>query len=77
MDQSALVRLLGAGSITAEDLLGQAQFDELGDVLALLKRCRPAEEVRAAFLQRIATAPLAEFNALKVMYFRYFDEREH
>ena len=77
MDQTALERLLYAGQITVNDLLKQTPFEELDEILVLLKRYRPIEEVRAGLMERIAAAPLAEFNALKVMYFRHFDAREH
>lgn len=77
MDQTALEHLLRAGHLTVNDLLKQSPFDELEEILTLLKRYRPVEEVRAGLMERIATAPLAEFNALKVMYFRHFDAREH
>ncbi len=77
MDRTALARILQTSAVDAVDLLKQAQFDDLDDVLALLKECRPLEEVRMAFLERVAIAPLPEFNVLKVMYFRHFDAREH
>jgi len=77
VDQTALERLLYAGQITVNDLLKQSPFEELDEILTLLKRYRPVEEVRAGLMERIASAPLAEFNALKVMYFRHFDAREH
>ena len=77
MDQTALERLLRAGQLAVDDLLKRSPFDELEEILDLLERCRPIEEVRAGLMERIATAPLAEFNALKVIYFRHFDAREH
>ena len=77
MDQTALERLLRAGQLGVNDLLKQSPFEELEEILTLLKRYRRIEEVRAGLMERIASAPLAEFNALKVMYFRYFDAREH
>ena len=77
MDQTALKRLLRAGQLTVNDLLKQSPFEELEEILPLLKHYRPIEEVRAGLMERIASAPLAEFNALKVMYFRHFDAREH
>jgi hypothetical protein len=33
--------------------------------------------MRAALMERIAKAPLAEFNTLKVLYFRHFNGQEH
>ena len=77
MDQTALERLLCAGQVVVNELLKQTPFDELDEMLMLLKRCRPVEEVGAGLMERIATAPLAEFNSLKVMYFRHFNAREH
>jgi hypothetical protein len=77
VDQTALERLLCAGQIAVNDLLKQTLFEELDEILMLLKRCRPIDEVRAGLMERLALAPLGEFNALKVMYFRHFDAREH
>ena len=77
MDQTALERLLRTEQLAVHDLLKQSPFEDLEDILELLKRYRPIEEVRTGLMERIATAPLSEFNALKVMYFRHFDAREH
>lgn len=77
MDRTALARILQSDAVDAGDLLKQAQFDDLDELLALLKDCRPLDEVRSAFLERVAIAPLGEFIVLKVMYFRHFDAREH
>jgi hypothetical protein len=77
MDQTALEGLLRSGTVTSDALLKHTRPDELDDVLALLARSRPLEEVRTALLERIATAPLREFNQLKVAYFRHLGGREH
>ena len=77
MDQTALERLLCASQLTVNDLVKQTAFEDLDETLLFLKRCRPVEEVRAGLMERIATAPLSEFNALKIMYFRHFNAREH
>ena len=77
MDQTALQRLLCADQVNVNDLLKRTPFEDLGETLMVLKRCRPIEEVRAGLMERIASAPLAEFNALKVMYFRHLDAREY
>jgi hypothetical protein len=77
MDRPALEGLLQSSTLTAGDLLARTELDELDDVLVLLARCRPLGEVRAALLERIAAAPLQEFNLLKIAHFRHFAAREH
>ena len=77
MDQTVLERLLCAGQIVVNDLVKQTPFEDLDEILMVLKRCRPVEEVCAGLMERIASSPLSEFNALKIMYFRHFNAREH
>ncbi len=76
MDCAALERLLLAGKITTDDLLKQTPLQDLDVVLTLLKRHRPIGEVCTALLEEIATAPLTEFNALKLVYFRHCNAQE-
>lgn len=58
------------GESTA-DLLRRTPIDELDTTVAALKQVRPAAEVRAAMVEVIARAPLAEFAALKEIYLRH------
>jgi hypothetical protein len=77
VDRPAFERKLRAREVNATDALATAVLAELDDVLVLLRRYRPFEEVRDALMARLAAAPLAEFNVLKAMYFRHFNAREH
>jgi hypothetical protein len=76
MDRAALEHLLLAGKISTNDLLKQTRLQDLDVVLTLLKRHRPVGEVCTALLEEIATAPLTEFNALKLVYFRHCNAQE-
>jgi thymidylate kinase len=76
MDRAALEHLLRAGKITTNDLLKQTLRQDLDVVLTLLKRHRPAGEVCTALLEEMATAPLSEFSALKLVYFRHCNAQE-
>jgi hypothetical protein len=76
MDETVLENLLRSRKLTA-DLLKETPLEDLDETLAVLGRYRPLEEMRAALMERIAAAPLAEFNALKVLYFRHFNAQEH
>jgi hypothetical protein len=71
MDEKGLRRVLEGGHLTAEDILRQTAADRIDEVLALLKHCRPAEEVCHALYQRIGGAPLDEFETLKAAYFKH------
>jgi hypothetical protein len=62
---------MGRGSAeqaSATDLLKRTPLDQLEETVKALKACRPAEEVRQAMVERIARAPLADFNTLKSIY---------
>jgi hypothetical protein len=76
MDETVLENLLRSPKLTAE-LLKDTPLEDLDEMLAVLGRYRPLEEMRAALMERIAKAPLAEFNTLKVLYFRHFNGQEH
>ena len=77
MDHAAIRRLIQKRKIAINELLTQAEFEDVEEILMLLKRLRPADEVGVALMERMAIAPLAELNALKGMYFRHFLVREH
>lgn len=71
MDERALQRVLKAGGLTAEEILRQTQADRIDEVMTMLKRHRPAEEVCRALYERIGKAPLEEFELLKAAYFKH------
>lgn len=75
MDHAAIKRLIEKRRIVTIELLTQAQFQDVEPILILLKRLRPAEELSIALMERMAIAPLSEFNALKGLYFRHFAAR--
>ena len=75
MDHAAIKRLIEKRRIVTIELLTQAQFQDVEPILILLKRLRPAEELSIALMERMAIAPLSEFNALKGLYFRHFPAR--
>ena len=77
MDHAAIRRLIQKRKIAINKLLTQAEFEDVEQILMLLKRLRPADEVGVALMERMAIAPLTELNALKGMYFRHFLVREH
>ena len=72
MDHAAIRRLIEKRKIAINELLTQAQFEDLEQILKLLKRLRSADEVGVALMERMAVAPPSELNALKGMYFRHF-----
>lgn len=64
-------------NIPAVDLLRQIPLDRLEEAVKTLKRQRTVAEVRKAMVDRIARAPLSEFETLKTLYLRYCgDEKE-
>ena len=77
MDHAAIRRLIQKRKIALNELLTQAEFGDVEQILMLLKRLRPADEVGVALMERMAIAPLTELNALKGMYIRHFLVREH
>jgi hypothetical protein len=59
------------------DLLRQIPLDRLEEAVKTLKKQRTVAEVRTAMVDRIARAPLSEFETLKTIYLRYCgDEKE-
>jgi hypothetical protein len=71
MDDKALRRAIENGHLTAEDILQQTAADRIDEVMAVLKRYRPADEVCRALYKRIGGAPLEEFETLKAAYFKH------
>jgi hypothetical protein len=50
------------------ELLSRVPLDEVEPVILALRAHRTAQEIRAALIERIAHAPLSEFQALKIVY---------
>lgn len=57
--------------VRAADLLTETPLDRLEATVIALKRDRSPEIARKAMVERIARAPLAEFEMLKLIYLRH------
>jgi hypothetical protein len=55
----------------AVELLKRTPLDQLEETVRALKKQRSAEEVRKAMVERIASAPLTEFETLKTIYLKH------
>ena len=75
MDQTVLERMIRSGKLSTSEVLGQTPVDRLEEAVELLKRHRPANDICEALVERIAKAPLDDFNALKGVYFAHCVER--
>ena len=75
MDQTVLERMIRTGRLSIADVLKETPVDRLEEALALLKHHRSAKDISQALMERIAKAPLQEFNTLKNLYFRHFVDR--
>jgi len=60
--------LFGDPELLPVEVLAKVPIDQLDAALRGLKDCRSAEEIRAALVERIAIAPLSDFQALKAIY---------
>ena len=56
---------------SAVELLKRTPLDQLEETVRMLKKQRPAEAVRKAMVERIASAPLTEFETLKTIYLKH------
>lgn len=70
---NALSHLLRAergpdNELSTAELLSRVPLDEVEPIVLALKQYRTAQEIRAALIERIAHAPLSEFQALKIVY---------
>jgi hypothetical protein len=54
--------------LPALELLAIVPLDQLDAAVRALKESRSAEEIRAAMVDRIAHAPLTQFQSLKAIY---------
>ena len=75
MDQSVLERMIRAGKVSVADVLQKTPIDQLDAALTLLKRHHAARDICQALTERIARAPLADFDALKNLYFQHCVDR--
>jgi hypothetical protein len=74
MDDKALRRALESGRLTVEEIFLQTPADEVDEAMAVLKRCRPPDEVCRALYERIGAAPLGEFEVLKAADFKHCEK---
>ena len=73
MDGEVLEQILRARKISAEDLLRQTVAERVDGAVEILLRHLPYDEVRRALYERIAGAPLADFEILRMAYFKHFE----
>ena len=52
-------------------LVGATPLDRLEETVRVLKQRRSPDEVRKAMVERIARAPIAEFETLKHIYLKH------
>jgi hypothetical protein len=57
--------------VSAVELLKRTPIDRLEETVQALKRHRPAAEVRKALVERLAHAPLSDFESLKHIYLKH------
>jgi hypothetical protein len=74
MDDKALRRALESERLTLEEIFLQTPADKVDEAMAVLKRCRPPDEVCQALYKRIGAAPLSEFEVLKAAYFKHCEK---
>jgi hypothetical protein len=55
-------------------LLRSAPLDRLEETVKTLLKRRPSEEVRQAVIERMAQAPLSDFDTLKAVYLAHFGD---
>jgi len=60
-------RLLASRERTAFEVLQEMSLEEFDETVQVLKRYKPAGEVRNALVAYLALAPLSEFDALRVI----------
>jgi hypothetical protein len=54
--------------LSTVELLSRVPLDKVETVILALREHRTAQEIRAALIERMAHAPLSEFQALKIVY---------
>ena len=60
-------RMLASRGLTAFEVLQEMSLEDLDETVQVLKRYKPAGEVRNALVAYLALAPLSEFDALRVI----------
>ena len=60
--------LLQGGKATTFEIFQQVALEDLDEAVAVLKRHKPADEVRNALTTLIGMAPLAQFQVLSAVY---------
>jgi hypothetical protein len=71
MDERVLECMLREGKVTAGDVLRKTAADRVDGVVAILLRHLPYDEVRRALYERISCAALADFETLRMAYFKH------
>ncbi|MGB8433052.1 MAG: hypothetical protein WCE38_02150 [Burkholderiales bacterium] len=71
MDEQTLERMLREGKITAEDALRKTSAEGVDGVTEMLLRHLPYDEVRHALYERFGGAPLADFEILRMAYYKH------
>lgn len=71
MDEKRLVSQFGQRQISVADLVRETAADDVDRVVALLLRHLPTEDVCRALYERIAAAPLDQFETLKAVYLKH------
>jgi hypothetical protein len=66
-------RMLREGKITAEDVLRKTPAERVDGMMQMLLRHLPHDEVRRALYEQIRDAPLADFDTLRMAYFKHFE----
>ena len=71
MDEQVFGRMLREGKITAEDVLRQTAAERVDRMTEMLLHYVRYDEVRRALYERIGSAPLRDFEILRVAYFKH------
>jgi hypothetical protein len=73
MDDKHFGAKLQSGEISLTSLVRDTAVDDVDGMVAFLSRHVPAEDIRRALYDRIAAAPLDEFETLKSIYMKLGD----
>jgi hypothetical protein len=57
---------------TALEILQETPIEQLDEMVARLRKKRPAAEVCDAMIELLGVVPLSQFEALKVIYLKHF-----
>lgn len=70
MDDKHFGAKLQSGEISLATLVRDTAVDDVAGIVTFLSRHVPAEDIRRALYERIAVAPLDEFETLKSVYLK-------